>query len=181
MGNFKKTIPLALLVAALGYFVDVYDIILFIAVRVPSLKALSISGDELTRIGLFKNRRKVAFLFLSVTACSICGYLSLHGMPTSIFYSACVILGFGAGYWAVFIMISSEQFGTNFRATVTTSLPNMVRALVVPSSFILQWLRPSLGLLTGLKYLGFGFLALAFVSLFMLKETYGTDLDFLEV
>ena len=39
-------------VAALGYFVDVYDLILFSVVRNPSLMSLGLKGDELLNQGL---------------------------------------------------------------------------------------------------------------------------------
>ena len=38
--------------AALGYFVDIYDLVLFSIVRVPSLKALGLSGKDLTDVGV---------------------------------------------------------------------------------------------------------------------------------
>ena len=76
--------------------------------------------------------------------------------------------------------MSSEQFGTNLRATATTSLPNLVRGLVVVYSSILAWSRPHWGLVASLKFLGAACLALSAISLASLKETLGVNLDFME-
>src|SRR5262249_9346215 len=69
-----------------------------------------------------RSRKSAAMIFLSMTAIFLIGYFSLHGASTRLFYLMSVLLGFGSGYWAVFIMITSEQFGTNLRATATTSI-----------------------------------------------------------
>ena len=129
---------------------------------------------------LWHSRKKAAGLFLLLTLAGISFFLSLQKAPLNLFYFACILLGAGAGYWAVFIMISAEQFGTNLRATVATSLPNLVRGLVVPISLGVQLLIPSLGLLTTLRLVGYGSLILAALSIFSLPETYGSDLDFVE-
>src|SRR6201989_883492 len=42
---------LAVIVGALGYFVDVYDLLLFSIIRVPSLKALGLSADDIAKRG----------------------------------------------------------------------------------------------------------------------------------
>jgi MFS family permease len=49
----KSKLIAAILVAALGYFVDIYDLLLFSIVRVSSLKDLGLSGEELTNTGIF--------------------------------------------------------------------------------------------------------------------------------
>src|SRR5579863_4488564 len=42
---------LPVIVGALGYFVDVYDLLLFSIIRVPSLKSLGLSPDDVDRLG----------------------------------------------------------------------------------------------------------------------------------
>src|SRR5882757_5761304 len=44
---------LAVLVAALGYFVDIYDLLLFSIIRVPSLKSFGLNDKEISDSGLF--------------------------------------------------------------------------------------------------------------------------------
>ena len=47
-----KLLNAAVVVAALGYFVDIYDLLLFGFVRVKSLTALGFTGQDLTDKGL---------------------------------------------------------------------------------------------------------------------------------
>ena len=50
--NQKHSIfNLAVVVAALGYFVDIYDLLLFGIIRVPSLEALGLSPAEVKASG----------------------------------------------------------------------------------------------------------------------------------
>lgn len=65
----------------------------------------------------------------------VIAYFFMHGTSVQYFYILFAVLGFAAGYWAVLITTASEQFGTNIRATVTTSVPNFIRAALVPISF----------------------------------------------
>jgi predicted MFS family arabinose efflux permease len=90
------------------------------------------------------------------------------------------IIGLGQGYWTIFIIMAAEQFGTNIRATVTTSVPNFVRAMVVPMTTALSFIRQPLGLINGTLLIGGVVFALAFWSLAKMKETYGRDMDFAE-
>ena len=48
----KRTVFFTVLVAALGYFVDIYDLLLFGIVRVPSLRALGVPEDQMLTVGL---------------------------------------------------------------------------------------------------------------------------------
>src|SRR5882724_1029217 len=48
----RQLLKPAVIVGALGYFVDVYDLILFSILRIPSLKDLGFSGDLLVSHGI---------------------------------------------------------------------------------------------------------------------------------
>ena len=50
--ELPRGVKAAIAVAALGYFVDIYDLVLFNIVRIPSLKSLGLVGDQLTSTGL---------------------------------------------------------------------------------------------------------------------------------
>ena len=89
-------------------------------------------------------------------------------------------MGFSIGYWAIFITVASENFGTNIRATVTTSVPNFVRGSVVPLVLIFENTRSSLGIQNSLITIGFFTIIIAFIALHNLEETFGKDLNFLE-
>ena len=96
------------------------------------------------------------------------------------FYVLCFALGVASGYWAIFVTMASEQFGTNLRATATTTVPNFVRGAVVPLTSIFQALTPSLGLIGAGLLVGVVTIVLAAASIAMLDETFGRDLDFVE-
>jgi hypothetical protein len=92
-----------------------------------------------------------------------------------------LFLGFASGYWATFVTIASEQFGTNLRATVTTTVPNFVRGSVVAVTISFQFLKGEVGILQSAMIVGAVCLVIAFVALSQLKETFNKDLDYVEV
>ncbi len=129
---------------------------------------------------LLRSRRKAALVFVLATAASAAVYLNLAGASLGAFYATCFALGFFAGYWAIFVTIASEQFGTNIRATATTTVPNFVRGSLVAVSALFTFLRPSQGILGAAGITGALCFALALAALAGLKETFGKDLDYLE-
>ena len=129
-----------------------------------------------------KSRVKVVYVFLFLTTISIATFFMLHDISLSAFYAMCLFLGFSVGYWVIFMTIATEQFGTNIRATVTTTVPNFVRGAVVPVSLLFNYLR---GVLNGsLIFAGIVVatlsLALAYWALNYIEETFSKDLDYLE-
>ena len=92
----------------------------------------------------------------------------------------CVALGFGVGYWAVFVTVASEQFGTNIRATATTTVPNFVRGSVVLLTSSVAWLRPQVGVVNSAMIVGVVALSIGVVALWGIEETFGKDLDYVE-
>ncbi|MBI4061521.1 MAG: MFS transporter [Elusimicrobia bacterium] len=129
---------------------------------------------------LLRSRKKAALIFVLATAASCAVYLNLRGASLGAFYATCAALGFFSGYWAVFVTIASEQFGTNIRATVTTTVPNFVRGSLVAVSALFQVLKPGQGILGAAAVVGALCFALALSSLMGLRETFGKDLDYLE-
>jgi hypothetical protein len=101
-------------------------------------------------------------------------------MTPSSFYAVCTFLGFASGYWAIFVTVAAEQFGTNLRATVATTVPNFVRGMVVPITLLFQWTRQYFGLELGAVAVGTVCLLLALFSLYHLDETFHKDLDYFE-
>lgn len=129
---------------------------------------------------LLRSRKKVLFGFLTLTALIIGVYFLFAGRSLSTFYLICAGIGFATGYWAVFVTVASEQFGTNLRGTATTTVPNFVRGAVVPVTALFQLLKPGLGILGSAGAVGAVTLVIAFVALLGIDETYGKDLDFIE-
>ena len=130
---------------------------------------------------IWRSRKKVMLLFLLLTGVSIVVYLNAEGMNSQQFIWLVLFLGFASGYWATFVTIASEQFGTNLRATVTTTVPNFVRGSLVLATLSFTALKGSLGIINSALVVGFVSLAIALFALYQLKETFGKDLDYLEV
>jgi MFS transporter, putative metabolite:H+ symporter len=106
--------------------------------------------------------------------------LNLDGASVAAYCAVMFAIGLGQGYWTVFITTSAEQFGTNIRATVTTSVPNFVRAMIVPITLGLKAIWPSTGLVGGTLLIGAAVFGFAFLALYALQETYGKNLDYSE-
>ncbi len=130
---------------------------------------------------LLRSRKKVVFIFLVLTAIVIAVYLSAEGLSPESFIWLSMFLGFASGYWATFVTIASEQFGTNLRATVTTTVPNFVRGSVVAVTISFQFLKGEVGILQSAMIVGAVCLVIALVALSQLKETFNKDLDYVEV
>jgi MFS family permease len=128
----------------------------------------------------FQTRKKIVRAFLYLTVITVGVYLS--GRVTSLtgFYVLCGLLGLATGYWAVFVTMASEHFGTNLRATATTSVPNFVRGSTVLITlgyrYGQQWTTKTYAALA----VGMVCLGLAFMALSRLRETWGRDLNFQE-
>jgi putative MFS transporter len=129
---------------------------------------------------LLGSRRRALGVFLGLTALSILAYFTVATASLTAFYATCGALGVATGYWAVFMTTAAEQFGTNLRATATTTVPNFVRGAVVPMTLIYAAIRPAVGVSAGALIIGIAALLLAVIALAVLPETHGRDLDFVE-
>ena len=127
-----------------------------------------------------QNRRWVIAGFLVFMGLLMYALLFAYGARPQTIYWLATGIGFGSGYWAVLMMTAAEQFGTNLRATVATTVPNLIRGTVVPLSLVFAPLKTHLGLLNGAVVLGSVVLLLAFFSLTQLQESHGLDLGYLE-
>ncbi len=126
------------------------------------------------------SRKKVVAYALVVEAILTVVLLFSSGFTATYYYTICFFLGLATGYWAVFVTMASEQFGTNLRATVTTTVPNFVRGSVVILSLGFQAMQPRLGLAgSALTVFGIVFV-LAVIALMSLDETHSRDLNYLE-
>ena len=132
---------------------------------------------------VFKNRKNIVKFFLMSVVIVAPIYLFTTNISAQMFYVICACLGLSAGYCAVFISIASEQFGTNLRSTVTTTVPNFVRGGLVLLTFGLEFFRTTLhlSLVWSALWVGVITVSIALVSLLGLHETFGKDLDYYEV
>jgi len=96
------------------------------------------------------------------------------------YYFYCIWLGLGTGYWAMFVTVGAEQFGTNIRATAATTIPNMVRGTVVLMTMMYTWAKPSAGVIWAGAIVGIICFAAGIYSTLTVPETHDRDLDFTE-
>lgn len=128
-----------------------------------------------------RSRRFVVGGFLFLTGLGIVAYVTSDGLSAFYFYSICAFLGFASGFWAVFVTMGAEQFGTNLRATVATTVPNFVRGSVVPLTMSFQGLHGAgYSLAASASVVGAVALGLAGIALWNVPETFGKDLDYYE-
>lgn len=129
---------------------------------------------------ILKSRKKVVLIFLTLNVIFIFMYLFVNSFSETYFYFLCAMLGFSNGFWAVFVTNASEQFGTNFRATVTTSTPNIIRGTTVPLTLSFQFLSGYVGIIFAAMIVAIIDLAIAYIAAFRTEETFGKDLDYIE-
>lgn len=128
-----------------------------------------------------RSRKKVVLLFLILSTFSITGYFMLGRVSSALFYSYCGFIGFTSGYWAIFITIAAEQFGTNIRATVASTVPNIIRGMVIPITSLFQFTRNYIGILYAGAVVGIICMLIAYYAYYRLEETFNKDLDYIEV
>ncbi len=138
-----------------------------------------------------KSRKKALYIWYALNAVFILLFFTLpHNSSAQTMYWLCAALGFSNGYWAIFVTIGAEQFGTNLRATAATTIPNFVRGLLPLIILLFQALRSTLSqrgflpdnsYLTGAWITGIMVMIPAWMAALSLKETFGRDLNFVEV
>lgn len=131
-----------------------------------------------------RSRKKALYVFYGITAVfMLLFFTALWNGTAAAMYWICAGLGFGTGFWAIFVTMGAEQFGTNIRATAATTIPNMVRGLlavfIIP---LFQWLRSieGLGYVNGAIVAAIIIMSIAFVASLLVRETFGKDLNFVE-
>ncbi|MBI2797092.1 MAG: MFS transporter [Gemmatimonadetes bacterium] len=129
----------------------------------------------------WKSRRRAAALFMAITAAGSALYLLGLVRTAAGFYAICGLLGLGTGYWAVTVTMAVEQFGTDLRATVGTSVPTFIRATAVPMLLAFLALRNVAGVLGAAAIVGVAAFGAAAWALATQPETYGRSLEYTEV
>ncbi len=127
-----------------------------------------------------KSRKLSLLIFHIITVIGIVWFFNLQGAETSTVYWVCVILGFGTGFWAMFVTMAAEQFGTNIRATVATTVPNMARGSLALVALLFKALIPGHGYFNAGWITGIIVFVIAFIALAMTEETFGKDLNYTE-
>ncbi len=125
-----------------------------------------------------RSRKKILLLFLALLSLGVILYVFARGCSPFAYYCLIVYLGIASGYWALFATVAAEQFGTNMRATASITIPNFVRGGVVPMTLLFQWLAQRTSLVHAALYVGIGVICLAGISMLLMEDTYGKDLQF---
>jgi MFS family permease len=130
----------------------------------------------------FKSRKKVIFAYLGFSCVLYFVYLFNNQVSVNYFKWMCFLLGTATGYWALFVTVACEQFGTNIRSTVTNTVPNFVRGAVVPITLGFAALQSNFNFSISYSalFVGLVCLTLAFISTAFVAESFNKDLDYLE-
>jgi MFS transporter, putative metabolite:H+ symporter len=139
-------------------------------------------GDVL--IGLIshwlRSRKKALFIFYGLTALFMVLFFLQDGGSASRLYWICAGLGFGTGFWAIFVTMAAEQFGTNLRATAATTVPNMVRGALPLIIWLFKYLRTDIDYVVAGMITGAVVMVIAVVAAAFTHETFGKDLNYIE-
>lgn len=127
-----------------------------------------------------RSRKNSLYVFFAITLIGIIWFFNLQGANVNSLYAACAVLGFGTGFWAIFVTMAAEQFGTNIRATAATTVPNVVRGSLNLISILFTSLQASFGYVTSGWITGAVVMVISVVSTIMSEETFGKDLDYIE-
>ncbi len=127
-----------------------------------------------------RSRKKALYIFYLVTLAAILLFFSNANSSAERMYAICALLGFGTGFWAIFVTMAAEQFGTNLRATAATTIPNMVRGSLPVILLIFNWLQNFTSYSNAALYTGLGVMVVSFWAAWKSKETYGISLDYIE-
>ena len=127
-----------------------------------------------------KSRKKAIFYMMLFTLVGIVLMLYGNTNTENKYYFYCTWLGLGTGYWAMFVTMGAEQFGTNIRSTATTTIPNIVRGLLPVMLFSFDHLKFSLGIILSAAVVGLVVFTLAIYATLTIEETHNKDMDFIE-
>ncbi|MGG7033683.1 MAG: MFS transporter [Flavobacterium sp.] len=130
-----------------------------------------------------KNRKQIIFAFLLFNLIMILIYLNAFNISSALFYSICFLIGVSAGYMVIAITTVAEQFGTNIRATTTTTTPNFIRGALPLIILIFGFLRDTIfdgNILKSAMLVGIILISISMVALWKLKETFSKDLNYIE-
>ncbi len=130
---------------------------------------------------VLRSRRRAISASLLLNLLALALYFTVGSTSLNVFYATCVLLGIANGYWAVFVTVAAEQFGTNVRATATTTAPNFVRgSLTLVSLAFITVRNAGAGAVGAGVIIGATVGVLGLVAVLGIEETYGKDLDFIE-
>ena len=140
-------------------------------------------GDVL--VGLvshwLKSRKKALFIFFFFTIISMTFYfLQNEESSAAAMYIICAAMGFSTGFWAIFVTMAAEQFGTNLRASAATTVPNMVRGSLPLMLLLFNGFQNFTTYINAAIWVGVIVMMVSLTAAYFTKETFGKDLNFVE-
>lgn len=139
-------------------------------------------GDILSGIisQWLKSRKATLWIFQLTSAVIVGIFLFSREMSPSYYYFLCFLMGISVGYWAIFVTVAAEQFGTNLRATVATTVPNFVRGSVVLVTTAFTYLKGHVGTVQSALTIGMVCYLVGLMAIRRIQESFGRDLNYLE-
>jgi MFS family permease len=127
-----------------------------------------------------KSRKKAILYMMLFTLVGVVLLLFSSVNSENMYYFYCVWLGLGTGYWAMFVTVAAEQFGTNIRSTATTTVPNMVRGLVPIMLLGFDFFKKENSVIISATIVGIIVFIIGMYAVVTISETHNKDLDFVE-
>lgn len=127
-----------------------------------------------------QSRKKVVFYCIIMAILMTILFLVAPIKNLTFFYLNCFLLGVSMGYWALFVTIGAEQFGTNLRATVATTVPNFARGTLVLITILFQFTKENIGMIQAAMLIGLLTMGIALIALALMEETFTKDLNYNE-
>lgn len=140
--------------------------------------AFDVVGNLISKI--LNSRKYTILLFCGIQIFAILNLFVLKPLTVNSFIVKYIILGASLGYIGVVVTNIAEQFGTNLRATATSSATNLLRALTIPGTWLFTFLNPTMGIEKAGMTVGLVFVFLSAFSILQLKDNFENNLEFNE-
>jgi MFS transporter, putative metabolite:H+ symporter len=127
-----------------------------------------------------RSRRRALMIFVAIAALAVVYYLQVSPISLEMFYFKIFLMGFGMGYWALFVSVGAENFGTNIRATAATTIPNFARGMLGPVAATLGFFKNRYDELTATWIVFILIFSVTAMAVYFLDETFGKDLDYVD-
>ncbi len=127
-----------------------------------------------------RSRKKALFIFYVLTMIFMVLFFTQKSGSAATMYLLCCGLGFATGFWAIFVTMAAEQFGTNLRATAATTIPNMVRGSLPLIIMLFKWLRETTDFITGGIITAVIIMVISWIAAYFTNETFSKDLMYVE-
>ena len=126
------------------------------------------------------SRKKTMLLMMGFTLLGVALLLFSGPKSENMYYFYCAWIGLGTGFWAMFVTVAAEQFGTNIRSTAATTIPNMVRGMLPVMLLGFDFLKKNNTVIVSAAIVGFVVFGIGFYAIYTIKETHNTEMDFVE-